>query len=225
MQHVIFMVMQLGALYWLSGQVHRQLQLLFFRWLKTPTRVIWAMNILFLPGVLIHELAHWILARLLFVRAGKISLIPKIQPDGFIEMGSVSLPKQLDVFRFALIGLAPVYVGLGIIFGLMWAGELFQLWNYWWWWLVVGYGMFEVGNTFFASRSDMAWALRFAIIAIVVFGLFYWAGWRPSFEWVSPWLKQYDAILTQAERWLWVPIIVDGIILALFGLTYKLRNS
>jgi hypothetical protein len=218
MQHVVFMTLQLGALYWLSGRVHQQLQLWFYGWLRTPSRVIWAMNIVFFPGVLIHELAHWVVARLLWVKAGRISLIPKIQSDGLIEMGSVRLPQGVDVFRFALIGLAPVYVGLAVILGIMWVGEHYALWGNWWWWIVTGYTMFEVGNTFFASSSDMAWALRLSIVLGVVFSLLYWVGWRPSVEWLGPWLDEHGGVLAQAERWLWVPVILDGTILGIFGL-------
>ena len=224
MRQILFIALQLGVLYWLSGQVHRHLQLQFYRILKTPTRVVWAMNILFWPGVLIHELAHLVVARLILVKAGKLSLVPKIQANGVVEMGSVQLPKQLDVFRFALIGLAPVYVGLAIILGLMWLGEQHELWHVWWWWLVVGYLMFEVGNTFFDSSSDMAWALRLSLILGLIFGIGYWAGWRPSVEWVGPWLAQYEAILVQTQWWLWVPIVIDAVLLAvLLGLRRGFR--
>lgn len=180
-------------------------------------RSVWAMQILFWPGVMLHELAHLVVGRLLWVKTYGLNLTPKVEKDGTVTMGSVQVP-QTDVFRFMLIGVAPVYVGLTVIFSSLWLAEYFNVWQWWAWWLVIGWLMFEVGNTMFTSRSDLAWALRLSIILAVVIGIAVWAGWRPDFAWVEPWLDSYNDILSLAQRWLWLPIVVDVIIIPIVWL-------
>ena len=61
-------------------------------------------SILFFPGTLIHELAHWLMAKLLFVPTSSMEFIPQIQ-GGSIKLGSVSIAKT-DPLRRLLIGVA-----------------------------------------------------------------------------------------------------------------------
>lgn len=62
-----------------------------------------------LPGVLIHEVSHLVVAALLGVRAGGLSLRPKVRRDG-LQLGSVQVART-DVIRESLIGLAPLIGG------------------------------------------------------------------------------------------------------------------
>lgn len=62
--------------------------------------------LLFLPGVVLHEVSHWLAARVLGVRTGRMSIWPKRQGKGMVRMGAVQV-RQTDVLRSALIGLAP----------------------------------------------------------------------------------------------------------------------
>jgi len=78
----------------------------------------WAFLLLYivlLPGVLLHELSHWVSAKLLGVRVGAVSLGPKSTRDGKrIEMGAVQIAKT-DPFRESLVGVAPLVTGSGLI--------------------------------------------------------------------------------------------------------------
>ena len=70
--------------------------------------------VLFFPGVLLHETSHYVMARLLGVRAVSFSLIPRPQPDGKLQLGYVETDRT-DLLRDALIGAAPLISGGSLI--------------------------------------------------------------------------------------------------------------
>lgn len=71
--------------------------------------------LLLLPGVVLHELSHWLVAKLLGVRVGSLSLGPKSVDGGKrIEMGAVRIGST-DPFRESLIGLAPLVTGSTLV--------------------------------------------------------------------------------------------------------------
>lgn len=73
--------------------------------------------IVLFPGVLLHELSHWIAAKLLGVRTGKISLLPRAKKDGSVQLGYVEYYKTADLgaARESLIGAAPLLAGTAVI--------------------------------------------------------------------------------------------------------------
>ena len=90
----------------------------FSFWLLLTTSKTWAIRmtaLFFLPGTLIHELAHFLFAVLLGVPTGTIYVLPVYEEHQGIRMGSVKIA-QVDPFRRTLIGLAPLVVGILIIF-------------------------------------------------------------------------------------------------------------
>lgn len=145
--------------------------------------------ILLFPGVALHELSHALVAVLLGVDIGKISLLPK--SDGkTIRFGYVSVAGT-GVVRDSLIGIAPLVIGgftVAVIghqvFGtpamleVLAAGEIlsalaifrnaFKATNGWIW----GYLLFCISNTMLPSRSDTrAWpqvVLMVSAIAILI---------------------------------------------------------
>jgi hypothetical protein len=82
----------------------------FFLLTRRLNAALAVFSIIFFPGVLIHELSHWIMARVLGVRTGKISLIPERTPEGALRMGFVETHRS-DLVRETLIGAAPLLTG------------------------------------------------------------------------------------------------------------------
>ena len=70
--------------------------------------------IFLLPGTIIHELSHFIVASILFVPVGNISIFPK-EEEGTVKAGSVH-HADTDILRRTAIGLAPIIVGLILIY-------------------------------------------------------------------------------------------------------------
>jgi hypothetical protein len=73
--------------------------------------------IVLFPGVLLHELSHWITAKVLRVRTGKFSVLPKSTADGSVQLGYVEYYKTSKVgpIRESLIGSAPLVTGTAVV--------------------------------------------------------------------------------------------------------------
>jgi hypothetical protein len=76
-----------------------------------------------LPGIVLHEVSHLLVAAVLGVRAGGLSLWPKFQRDS-LQLGSVQVART-DPLRESLIGLAPLVGGSAAI--LLIAGLAFDI--------------------------------------------------------------------------------------------------
>ncbi len=65
---------------------------------------------LLLPGTAAHELSHLLVAAILGVKTGKVSLGPKPRENGVVQFGAVEYYRA-DPVRESLVGLAPLLVG------------------------------------------------------------------------------------------------------------------
>ena len=109
----IWLILALPAVVVLQRWIHRHLQGIA---LLLTGRTSWAVvlyALVLFPGVLLHELSHWLMATLLFVRTGKVALLPQLQDDGTIQLGAVEYYKTDNVgaLRESLIGGAPLIAG------------------------------------------------------------------------------------------------------------------
>jgi len=68
---------------WIQTHLHG-ISLLFT---GKPERAVLLYAIILFPGVLLHELSHWVTAKLLSVRTGSFSVIPRQKADGSIQLG------------------------------------------------------------------------------------------------------------------------------------------
>jgi len=101
--------------------------------------------LLLLPGVALHELSHWAMARLLGVRTAGVNLWPRRQRDGHIRLGSVAV-QQTDIVRASLIGVAPLISGSLVV-------------------LLIGQLVFGVGALGDALRAGNSTAIASALAA------------------------------------------------------------
>ena len=62
-----------------------------------------------LPGVVLHEFSHLVVAAMLGVSAGGLTVWPKVHRQG-LQLGSVQVART-DILRESLIGLAPLIAG------------------------------------------------------------------------------------------------------------------
>ncbi len=98
---------------WIHAHLHGVSLLLTGR----PEWAVVVYAIVLFPGVLLHELSHWLTATLLGVRTGSMSLTPRRQPDGSLQLGYVEYYKGKNVgaIRESLIGAAPLIAGTAAI--------------------------------------------------------------------------------------------------------------
>ncbi len=184
------------------------LLLLCQRWIQThlhgisllvtgkPERAYWLYAIILFPGVLLHELSHWLTAKLLGVRTGSFSLLPRRMRDGSIQLGYVEYyrGKTLDPIRESLIGGAPLIIGTAVI-------------------LLIGIKIFNVTNLASAVDSGDIDTLAIAL------GEFF------QTDFVLLWIYLIFAISnamlpSKSDRRAWPAFVVSMIILA--GLVYLL---
>lgn len=65
--------------------------------------------IFILPGTIMHEASHWLMAKLVGVKTGQVRLLPTLSNTG-IRLGSVDV-RGGRLWQLTLIGLAPLLVG------------------------------------------------------------------------------------------------------------------
>lgn len=98
---------------WFSRQISLHVQLPFYKLTRSQDSATLAIFLFFLPGVFIHEGAHWSVARLLGLKTGKFRVWPKRQGK-YIGLGSVSVESR-DPIRDSLVGIAPLVVGTVLV--------------------------------------------------------------------------------------------------------------
>ena len=149
-------------------------------------------QIVFLPGVVLHEMSHLIVARLLGVPTMGFSVLPKKQSDGALRLGYVHT-KKVDFVRESLIGVAPLIfgcaavaaiglklldlddVGMALLRGDFINGfinvlHVFRSTDLFIW----GYILFALSNTMMPSSSDRrAWPILGILMLIVGLVLYY----------------------------------------------------
>ena len=107
---LFWFILMLLPLAFLQRLLHREIQAVLLILTRNSQLTIGLFSILFFPGVALHEFSHFLMAKLLRVRTGHFSLIPRTLPDGRLQMGYVETEKT-DIFRDSLIGLAPLIAG------------------------------------------------------------------------------------------------------------------
>lgn len=177
------------------------------------------LSFLFLPGVIIHELSHFLAAVILFVPVGDMEFTPKINPSG-LKLGSVEIAKT-DPIRRSVIGFAPVFAGLMIVIGIVYffsSNILFfkEKDAYVFVSAVLGtvYLLFAISNTMFSSKADMEGTIEILITLLIVFIAAYIFGFRPSLSFADKvFTKEFFEIIRQSSIFLLAPIIIDLFIL------------
>jgi hypothetical protein len=193
---LIWIVFMLVPLILLQRLLHREIQAVFLILTRDVRLTMGIFSMLFLPGVFLHELSHYLMAKILGVRTGNFSIFPQSLPDGRLQLGYVETAKS-DVVRDSLIGAAPIIVGtLFVAYIAIYRLELRVLWDafrngqldlfwmgiralpqvkdfYLWFYFV-----FAVSSTMLPSQSDRhAWLDLIIYIAVLfVIVLFFGAG-------------------------------------------------
>jgi len=190
---LIVFLLVLGLRRWIEAHV----QGLAYLITGHPTVALWVFFLIFLPGTLVHELSHWLAAKLLGVRTGRIVIWPQAKKGGTLWLGAIQVG-QADPLRSSLIGLAPLISGsllvafIGAHLQLSALGEALVSgrWEAMWqalvhsvslpdFWLWV-YLLFAIANRMLPSPADREpWKPVIAfltLLSVVIVG----AGWTPS---------------------------------------------
>lgn len=215
MLYFTFFFAELLFLFFLSRSLTRVLSLFLFKISKSKTFTITIMAFLFFPGTLLHEIAHALFALLMGVHVGKMEFIPQLEGEK-VKLGSVQVGQSDPVRRF-FIGAAPFFLGTIILLLILFYAVKQQFFNNTFIVILVGYLVFEIGNTMFSSKKDMEGALELFLTLIVLVIAFYLMGIRvPSFN-PSVFLAQplIQTVFRQGSLFLLAPLAIDALIILL----------
>lgn len=214
--------MEMIVLYFLSRRVVKGVYRFFYRVTKRKNWTVYLFAMVFLPGTFIHEISHFLAALFLLVPVGKFELLPKIEEEGSFKLGSVSIAKTDPLRRF-LIGVAPLVFGLSVILGLLYYVLMIRIISTWWEYLLLGFIIFQVANSMFASKKDLEGALVLFIFIVFVIVLLLILGVRIPIDWVSlSFNKKIEDFLINANLFLLIPIVIDSVFITV---SRKLRPS
>ncbi len=86
---LLYLLLLLVPLLYLQRFLQREIQAIFLLITRQPEISMALFSLIFLPGVLLHEISHFLMAHLLGVRTGRFSIIPKKLEGGRIQLGYV----------------------------------------------------------------------------------------------------------------------------------------
>jgi hypothetical protein len=213
--------LEIIVLYFLSRRVVKGVYRFFYSVTKRRNWTVYLFAVVFLPGTFIHEISHFLAALFLLVPVGKLELLPKIEEEGNFKLGSVAITKTDPLRRF-LIGIAPVIFGFFVIFGLLYfvsmMGDSFQLRiiDTWWEYLLIGFVIFQVANSMFASKKDLEGAIVLLIflLVVIIFLILLGVDYKSIFTGLEL-NGKFLEIIRIANIFLIVPIIIDVLVLLL----------
>ncbi|MBI3577386.1 hypothetical protein HY086_05100 [Candidatus Gottesmanbacteria bacterium] len=238
---VFFLVffLELAILFAFSQVLPRRIHAITYQITKSQSVATSFVSILLFPGTIVHELSHLIVAEVLGVRTGTLSLVPEAIEDqeGQLRTGSVTIA-HTDPIRRALIGIAPLGLGLLILTSLSYLttiwfpqgwknlvppeGEWLQVFQL----ALMSYLFFAISNTMFSSPEDLKGFVPLVITLFFFAGAGYVAGVRISIT------GQAQTIITTMAstlvKSLGGVLAVNGVLLLvlkiLLGVMGKFRN-
>lgn len=119
--------------------------------------------LIYFPGTVLHEASHYLFAKLLFVKTGRVSLLPHFTEHGIV-LGSVQIAK-VDFVRRFLVGVAPLIVGSISLFFVVYTLLTRQLT------LPIQvlfiYFLITILNTMTLSKSDLVGAWKVIVLLVL----------------------------------------------------------
>jgi hypothetical protein len=193
---LLWLLLLLGPLLFFQRRLHLEIQVVLLLITRSQEIALALFSLLFFPGVLLHEVSHYLTAKLLKVRAAGFSLLPTPLPDGRLRLGFVETAAA-DFVRDAFIGAAPLVtgglfvayagihrLGLDILWESLASGGIplrdalasMQAHADFWLWF---YLTFTVSSTMLPSASDRRAWLPLALVITMLAGLALLAGAGP----------------------------------------------
>lgn len=205
---VIFLV-EILSLFFFSRLLTQSIATIFHCLTGNFDQAAQLFSILFLPGTVVHEMAHILMAGALLVPTGEVEFTPKLE-EGRLKLGSAQIG-QTDPVRRALIGIAPVIFGLLLILG-----SLYLITNYYQSfsspWLVVPavYLIFVVANSMFSSPKDLEGTIEVLCVVAAAFVAGYWLDLYQPLEVLEILMESpLGVMIKSATIYLLIPILID----------------
>ncbi len=204
---IAFFFIELVLLFLLSRRLTSELSFLFYNIFKSQKIAVWLMAFVFLPGTIIHEFSHALMAHLLFVHVGKMELMPQMDGNN-LKLGSVQVGR-VDIIRNFFIGIAPFLVGTTLLLLLLYYSFSYNLLGFNLLTVGILYALFVIANTMYSSRKDMEGAIEFFALTLLPIAFLYFLGVRIQGFDAKEIISQTDLFFRTAVVYMCVPIILD----------------
>jgi hypothetical protein len=149
--YLVIFVIQLISLFYISRQTINELFHFLRIFFKADQIVFGIVSMLFLPGTILHEMSHFLVATILLLKVREVHIFPTWDRH-YIKLGRVVYEKQ-DVIRSIIVGVAPVFVGL-LFFWWMSAIDVLFIEGIGMRMLVI-YIIFVISSSMFSSKQDL----------------------------------------------------------------------
>lgn len=224
MTALLLLIFLFFFLFFLSRTLTRAISGLLLSITRHQKITVYILALLFFPGTVLHEVAHYLMACLLVVPAGNMVLFPRLEGNG-VRLGSVAIQKT-DPFRRMLIGVAPFLFGSTILFCLLALAlkEEYPIISFPM--FAIGYVVFEIGNTMFSSKKDMEGAIELIGAFLILGILLYIFGLRIPEEFFI-FLNSSDAttLFQKGSILIGVPILLDLFIIVSLSFIKKVLTK
>jgi len=166
---MIVFLLQIVVIYIISRLLIKELFLFLRKFFQTDFPVFLLISFIFLPGTIIHETAHFITALLLMLPVKSMTVIPKWE-NNEIKLGEVLFIKK-DFLRTVLVGIIPIFFGIGILFLLFFyhiypANNLGLN-------IIYSYLIFSISANMFSSKQDLKDSVLIIPVILLLIAVFY----------------------------------------------------
>ncbi len=206
---MIVFLLQIVIIYIISRLILKELFLFLRKFFQTDYPVFLLVSFIFLPGTIIHETAHFITALFLILPVKSMTIFPKWDSNE-IKLGEVTFIKK-DFLRTILVGIAPVFFGIGILFSLFY----FNIYpanniglN-----IVYSYLIFSISANMFSSKQDLKDLVLIVPVILLLIVIFYVFDIKIN-------MSSINVIMNKVNLYIFFVLIID---IFLFGFI-KLLN-
>ncbi|MDH7476703.1 MAG: hypothetical protein QHH09_04595 [Microgenomates group bacterium] len=166
---IFILILQIIGLYFFSRLTINEIFYFFRIFIKDEKTIAILVALLFFPGTIFHEMAHYFFALIMMLNVREIKLIPEFD-NHQLKLGKVLYEKK-DFVRGIIVGLAPIIFAL-VFFWWLAKFSLFPNKN-----LFLNiffiYIIFVVSSTMFSSRQDLIDLIYIIPLFIILIGLIY----------------------------------------------------
>lgn len=194
---IVFLLLVFG-IYFIYRKAMNEVFYFLMRIFKNYHLVLAIITLILLPGTLIHELAHFIVALVLLLPVKSMSLFPVFEANQ-IKLGEVKFEKR-DVVRGGIVGIAPFVIGILLLISIFY----FQIFpgqdliiN-----ILMAYLIFSVSSNMFSSRQDLKDAIFVVPVIAIGAALFYLFDIKLDMTLVN-------AIMKEANHYLFFVLVIN----------------
>lgn len=168
--------------------------------------------VIFLPGTILHELSHYLIATVLRLQVGEVHIMPAWK-ENHLQLGRVTY-KKTDVVRSIMVGVAPFFGAL-FFFWFIGAFHLFPTTH-----IIItlffGYLLFSVSANMFSSRQDLVDLIHIIPICLITGAVFYITNIKISLVVPDVWLQNIANPLQTINIYITISIAINIIMILVF---------